>query len=129
MTGAWYGVVPTRAQAAVAINLLSELFSQEYSSAGRVVSNDFYVDDENPGAETESKLDEQILSTQAVLSYRRDLEKVEFYPGVAELNLNKEVEELSEQECFKDITSLFEPLILEKEIVGSNIGENLSFWL
>ena len=45
MTRAWYGVVPTGAQAAVAIKLLSELFSQEYSSAVKVLSQDIYVDE------------------------------------------------------------------------------------
>ena len=38
MTRAWYGVVPTGAQAAGAINLLSELFSSEYPSAIEVLS-------------------------------------------------------------------------------------------
>ena len=38
MTRAWYGVGPTGAQAAVAINLLSELFSSEYPSAVEVLS-------------------------------------------------------------------------------------------
>ena len=50
MTLAWHGVVPTGAQAAVAINLLSELFSPEYPSAVEVLSKDIYVDDVNPGA-------------------------------------------------------------------------------
>ena len=40
MTRAWYGVVPTGAQAAVAINLLSELFSSEYPIAVEVLSKD-----------------------------------------------------------------------------------------
>ena len=53
MTRAWYGVVPTGAQAAVAINLLAELFSSDYPSAIEVLSKDIYVDDVNPGAKTE----------------------------------------------------------------------------
>ena len=57
MTRAWYGVVPTGAQAAVAINMLSELFSQEYPSAVEVLSKDIYVDDVNPRAETELEPD------------------------------------------------------------------------
>ena len=67
MTRAWYSVVPTEAQAAVAINLLSELFSSEYPSAVEVLSKDIYVDDVNPGAETEAERYEQISSTQSVL--------------------------------------------------------------
>ena len=50
MTLAWYGVVPTEAQAAVAINLLAELFSNDYPSAIEVLSKNIYVDDVNPGA-------------------------------------------------------------------------------
>ena len=57
MTRAWYGVVPTGAQAAVAINMLSELFSQEYPSAVEVLSKDIYLDDVNPRAETELEPD------------------------------------------------------------------------
>ena len=53
MTRAWYGVVPTGAQAAVAINLLAELFSSDYPNAIEVLSKDIYVDDVNPGAKTE----------------------------------------------------------------------------
>ena len=67
MTRAWYGVVPKGAQAAVAINLSSELFSSEYPSAVEVLSKDIYVDDVNPGAETEPEHDKQISSTQSVL--------------------------------------------------------------
>ena len=67
MTRASYGIVPTGAQAAVAHNMLSELFSQEYPSAVEVLSKDIYVDDVNPRAETEPKCDEQIQSTQTVL--------------------------------------------------------------
>ena len=42
------------------------------------------------------------------------------------LTITKEVEKLIEEECFKDVTLLSEPLTVEKEIVGSNIGENIS---
>ena len=55
MTRAWYGVVPTGAQAAVAINLLSEFFSPEYPSAVEVLSKDIYVDDVNPGSHPHSQ--------------------------------------------------------------------------
>ena len=55
MTRAWYGVVPAGAQAAVAINMLLELFSEEYPSAVEVLSKDIYVDDVNPGAEAETE--------------------------------------------------------------------------
>ena len=41
------------------------------------------------------------------------------------LTITKEVEELIE-ECFKSVTILCEPLTLEKEIVGSSSGENIS---
>ena len=51
MTRAWFGVVPTGAQAAVAINLLAELFSSDYLSVIEVLSKDIYVDDINSGAE------------------------------------------------------------------------------
>ena len=67
MTRAEYGVVPMGAQAAVAINMLSELFSQEYPIAVEVLSKDIYVDEVNPGAETEPKCEEQNLSTQTGL--------------------------------------------------------------
>ena len=39
------------------------------------------------------------------------------------LTITREVEELIEKECFKDVTLLSEPLTLEKEIPGSSIGE------
>ena len=67
MTRAWYGVVPTGAQAAVAIRLLAELSSSDHPDAIDVLSKDIYVDDVNPGAETEAGRDNQILSTQSVL--------------------------------------------------------------
>ena len=35
------------------------------------------------------------------------------------------MEELIEEECFKVVTLLSEPLTLEKEILGSSIGVNL----
>ena len=67
MNRAWYGVVPTGAQAAVAINLLAELSSGDHPDAIEVLSKDIYVDDVNPGAETEARRDIQIMSTQSVL--------------------------------------------------------------
>ena len=67
MTCAWYGVVPTGAQAAVAIRMLAELSSSDHPDAIEVLSKDIYVDDVNPGAETEAGRDDQILSTQSVL--------------------------------------------------------------
>ena len=67
MTRAWYGVVPTGAQAAVAIRLLAELSSSDHPDAIDVLSKDIYVDDVNPGAETEAGRDNQIISTQSVL--------------------------------------------------------------
>ena len=67
MTRAWYGVVPTGAQAAVAIRMLAELSSSDHPGALDVLSKDIYVDDFNPGAETESGRDDQILSPQLVL--------------------------------------------------------------
>ena len=67
MTRAWYEVVPTGAQAAVAIRMLAELLSLDHPDALEVLSKDIYVDDVNPGAETESGQDNQILSTQLVL--------------------------------------------------------------
>ena len=67
MTRAWYGVVPTGAQAAVAINLLAELSLSDHPDAIEVLSKDIYVDDVNPGAETEAGRDIQITSTQSVL--------------------------------------------------------------
>ena len=42
------------------------------------------------------------------------------------LTITREVEELIEEECFKDIALLPEPLTLEKEIPGLGIGVNLS---
>ena len=59
MTRVWYGVVPTGAQAAVAIRMLAEL-SCDHPGALKVLSKDIYVDDVNPGAETESARDDQI---------------------------------------------------------------------
>ena len=53
MTRDWYGVIPTGAQAAVAIKMLA--------GALDVLSEDIYVDDVNPGAETESGRDDQVL--------------------------------------------------------------------
>ena len=67
MTGAWYGVVPTGAQAAVAIRLLAELSSSDHPEAIDVLSKDIYVDDVNPGVETEAGCDNQIIATQSVL--------------------------------------------------------------
>ena len=67
MTRAWYGVVPTGAQAAVAIRLLAELSSSDHPDTIEVLSKDIYVDDVNPGAKTEAGQDNQILSTQSVL--------------------------------------------------------------
>ena len=66
-TQAWYGVVPTGAQAAVAIRLLAELSSSDHPDAIVVLSKDIYVNDVNPGAETEAKRFLQISSTQSVL--------------------------------------------------------------
>ena len=70
MTRAWYGVVPTGAQAAVAIRLLAELSSRDHQNAIYVLSKDIYVNDVNPGAETEAEQDKQISSTQSVLQQR-----------------------------------------------------------
>ena len=67
MTRAWYGVVPTGAQAAVAIRLLAELSSSDHPDAIDVLSKDIYVKDVNPGAETEAGRDKQISSMQPVL--------------------------------------------------------------
>ena len=67
MTRVWYGVVPTGAQAAVAIIVLSELFSCEYPSEVEVLSKDIYIYYVNPRAETKLERDEQISSTQSVL--------------------------------------------------------------
>ena len=43
-----------------------------------------------------------------------------------EIHLTREVEELIEEECFKSVTLLSNPLTLDKEIVGLNICENIS---
>ena len=67
MTHPWDGVVPTGAQAAVAINLLAEMSSSDHPDAIEVLSKDIYVDDVNPGAETEAGRDIQMTSTQSVL--------------------------------------------------------------
>ena len=64
MTRAWYGVLPTGAQAAVAIHLLAELFSSDHPDAIEILSKDIYVDDVNPGAETEAEQDKLISSTR-----------------------------------------------------------------
>ena len=66
-TPALYGVVPTGAQATVAIGLLAEFSSSDHPDAINVLSKDIYVDDVNPGAETEAGQDNQILATQSVL--------------------------------------------------------------
>ena len=52
---------------AVAIRMLAELLSSDHPDALEVLSKDIYVDDVNPGAETESGRDDQVLSTQLVL--------------------------------------------------------------
>ena len=67
MTRAWYGVVPTGAQAPIAIKMLTELSFNDHPGAVEVLSKDIYVDDVNPGAETEAAWDVQISSTQLVL--------------------------------------------------------------
>ena len=67
MSRAWYGVVSTGAQAAVATRLLVELFSSDHPDAIKVLSKDIFVDDVNLGAETEAEQDKQISSTQLVL--------------------------------------------------------------
>ena len=54
MTRAWYGVVPTGAQAAVAIRMLAELSSGDHPDALDVLLKDIYVNDVNPGAENET---------------------------------------------------------------------------
>ena len=134
MTRAWYSVVPTGAQAAVAINLLSEFFSSEYTSAVEVLSKDIYVDDVNP--ETEPERDKQISSTQSVLEqggfgfkylvysgriprdkaspdgihmkligYKWNSELDVLYPGFAELKLNKKVQGAKKSNLLPVITS------------------------
>ena len=45
------------------------------------------------------------------------------------LTITKEVEKLIEEECFRYITLLSEPLTLENEIPGLGIGVNLSISL
>ena len=67
MTRAWYGVVPNGAQTAVAIKMLTELSFSDHPGAVEVLSKDIYVNDVNPGAETEAARDVQISSTQLVL--------------------------------------------------------------
>ena len=57
MTQEWYGEVPTGAQAAVAMRLLAELSSSDHPDAIEVLSTNIYVDDVNPGVETEAKRD------------------------------------------------------------------------
>ena len=47
MTRAWYGVVPTGAQAAIAIRLLAELSASDHPDATNVLSKDIFVDDVN----------------------------------------------------------------------------------
>ena len=42
MTRAWYGVVPTGAQAAVAIRMLKELSCNDHIGAVEVLSKDIY---------------------------------------------------------------------------------------
>ena len=59
MTRAWYYVVSTGAQAAVAINLLAELFSSDHPEAIEVLSKDIFVDDVNPSAQPKSCMDAQ----------------------------------------------------------------------
>ena len=44
MTRAWYGVVPTGAQAAVAIKMLTELSLNDHPGAVEVLSKDIYVE-------------------------------------------------------------------------------------
>ena len=79
-TRAWYSV-GHGAQAAVAINMLTKLFSKEYPSAVEVLAKNIYVDDVNPGAETEPERDEQILCTQSVLVEGGFGFKYVFYSG------------------------------------------------
>ena len=42
------------------------------------------------------------------------------------LTITREVEELIEEECFKDVSPIPEPLIPETEIPGSGAGVNVS---
>ena len=60
MTWAWYGVVPTGAQFISWIVL---------KLSPRCYAKDIYVDDVNPGAETEAEQEKQIFSTQSVLQH------------------------------------------------------------
>ena len=83
MSREWYGVVPTGAQAAVAIRLLTELSSNDHSDAIKVLSKDIYVDDVNPGVETEAERDKQISSTQLVLQQGGFGFKYVVYSGIA----------------------------------------------
>ena len=45
------------------------------------------------------------------------------------LTITREVEELIEEECLKDISPIPEPLILETEILRSGTGVNFSVFL
>ena len=45
------------------------------------------------------------------------------------LTITREVEELIEEECFKEISPVHEPLILETEIPGLGTGVNVSVFL
>ena len=83
MTWAWYGVVPTGAQAAVAIRLLANLSSSDHPDAIEVLSKDIYVDNVNPGAETEAEWDKQISSTHLVLQKGGFGFKYVVYSGIA----------------------------------------------
>ena len=47
MTRAWYGVVPTGAQAAVAIKMLTDLSCNVHPGAVMFLSKDIYVDNVN----------------------------------------------------------------------------------
>ena len=47
--------------------MLTELSCNDHPGAVEVLSKDIYVDDVNPGAETEAARDVQISSTQLVL--------------------------------------------------------------
>ena len=115
----WYGVVPTGVQAAVAINMLSDLFSHEYPCAVEVLLKDIYADNVNPRTKTEPKREEQIQATltvlgkggfgskyvvtvakhpekklvltESMLKYWVELGESVLNPRLAELNLNKKV--------------------------------------
>ena len=45
------------------------------------------------------------------------------------LTITREVEELIKEECFKEISPVPEPLILEMEIPGLGTGVNISVFL